>query len=161
MDSTWDLRHTYLRNIMNNQQYISKLYDNINNLLQKKLCQQNIRIIFIHTMPYPMCYISPEGEIQRDCLADQYYRTNSAIETITQSINKKLLLLNYNNLIIINTLSIMNSNLNIYDCMNHFLCRHGEKQKFRIAESKSGLALVNEMLYAMCEPLLTSKFVES
>ena len=146
---SWDLSVTPLRNVILNSNYINALLEAIKNL-SNRTCSNNIHLVFIQTMPYPSCY---KHEF---CMNGIGYRTNAAISALSQYVENELLKINWKNLYIIDAMNIIKPNKQKSECINHFLCRHGGAQNFRVATTKAGIALASEILWAMCESNFTN-----
>jgi len=140
---SWDLSVTPLRNVILNPAYVTALLDAIR-ALSNRTCSQNIHLVFVQTMPYPSCN-------KHDmCINSIGYRTNYAIAALSQYFENELLKMNWNNIHIIDSINIIRPNKEKLECVNHFLCRHGAAQNFRVATTKAGIALASEILWSMC-----------
>eukprot|EP01041_Mallomonas_annulata_P011605 gene11605-24298_t len=141
----WDLGSTPLRNIMLNPKYAPALLKAIEHLKNKE-CSRRIHVVFVLTMPYPQC-----NKDDRYCRGHLYWKTNYAISALNSYIvNELTTRINYPNLHILDSSGIMMANRREYDCMNHFLCRHGGRQQFRVATTAAGISLANEMMKSLC-----------
>ena len=74
-------------------------------------------------MPYPSCDRTDEL-----CTQHQEWHNNYATSVLSQYMKNELMKneFYYGDLRIVDSLGIMGANMKQYECMNHFLCRHGK-----------------------------------
>lgn len=151
---TWDLSFTPLQNILLNPAYIDAMMSSIEKLMSRP-CAKDIHFVLVQSMPYPKCNLN-DGM----CLSQQSWKRNPAILAMHQYIQQKLIKLTNSydsshpistNIQLIDTSQIMRTYRHESDCINHFLCRHGGRQNFRVATTQAGMALAAEITRAMCD----------
>jgi len=161
---TWDLASTLLQKVLRSPLFAPGLIESIKNMIDRGCFlatgkQQNLnsstatnsngtvttyKLVFVQTMPYPDC---PDNT----CADIISQRKNGAIGAISQYFERNLHPLgSAADLEIVDTMSIIRPSKSSYECMNHFLCRHGGRQKFRVGQTNAGIALTQEMISSMC-----------
>ena len=101
--------------------------------------------VFVQTNPYPNCHTYDL------CKHNTNYRINYAVSALSQHIEIELLKLGTHNIRIVDAMNIVRANKDHQECINHFLCRHGGLQKFRVGATRAGMALAEEIFRAMCD----------
>eukprot|EP00596_Hydrurales_sp_CCMP1899_P001546 CAMPEP_0119034592 /NCGR_PEP_ID=MMETSP1177-20130426/1579_1 /TAXON_ID=2985 /ORGANISM="Ochromonas sp, Strain CCMP1899" /LENGTH=99 /DNA_ID=CAMNT_0006992119 /DNA_START=1743 /DNA_END=2042 /DNA_ORIENTATION=- len=98
-------------------------------------------------MPYPKCKKN-DGQ----CVNNQAWHNNYATAALNSYFMEALSIAEYfyGNLEIVDSMGIMSAYMHQYECMNHFLCRHGDKQNYRVASTSAGEALASEIISALC-----------
>lgn len=127
------------------------------NLLSGKIkCPKLRHIVWLTTLPYPMCHDPRE----KKCNSDRSYRVNSAIRALNQ------FLLNYLFdaeitpnifLTVLDAYNIITPRLILNEdyekvCTNHFLCRENEGQQ--TSQTPAGNALLQSVIFALNRSLL-------
>ena len=145
---SWDLSALPLRTVMDSPAYGTPALLEAIRRMQLRGCSDTVKIVLVQTMPYPMC--------NRDdflCMSSQHWHNNYATSALSAHMLEKLSSppYRYDNLEVIDAVGIMSADLGKYECVNHFLCRHGEKQRYRVASTPSGEALSCEIINALCE----------
>lgn len=143
---SWDLGYTALRNVMLNPGLIPAFLSSLSAFNQKP-CADQMSFVFVQTMPYPSCGENPY------CRDNRKSKTNPAITAMAHYINRELLKVEQWNisLTIVDAMQVMKaSRLTETLCSNHFLCRHGERQSFKVDKSEAGIALASEILHGLC-----------
>ena len=114
--------------------------------MERRGCSKSVRLVVAMTMPCPDC--APL------CTNFQPSRNNHAIGALNQYFYSQLIRQNgtllYSNLAIVDSLSIIEPNKKYAVCINHFLCRHGDRQQFRIESTPPGEALAATIAAALC-----------
>lgn len=145
---SWDLSALPLRTVMDSATYGTPALLGAIRRMQLRGCSDSVKIVLVQTMPYPMC--------NRDdmlCMSSQHWHNNFATAALSEHMLRELSspAYQYDNLEVIDAVGIMSADLGKYECVNHFLCRHGEKQRYRVASTPSGEALSAEIINALCE----------
>ena len=144
IQGTWDLGTTIFRNVIHNKHYVEAVLEAVKTLASKN-CSDVVKLIFVQTMPYPTC--EPNHE---ECTRSSGWRLNPSIAAMSQYFERELLKSNYSNVVVVDAGNIIRPSKSKYDCMNHFLCRHGQLENFRIAKSSGGVSLASEIIRALC-----------
>ena len=114
--------------------------------MERRGCSKFVRLVVALTMPCPDC--------PPLCKNLQPSRNNHAIGALNQYIYSHLIRQNgtllYSNLAIVDSLSIIDPNKKYAVCTNHFLCRHGDRQQYRIESTPPGEALAATITAALC-----------
>jgi len=141
---TWDLKAAPLRLITRNPAFLDGVLTAVTNLAQRS-CSRNIHLVFVLTMPYPAC----NGYDL--CYSSMGHRNNHAIAALNEEFVSRLAATNYPSYSIVDATSIIRGNRGHSDCINHFLCRHGGRQSYRVFASNAGAALASETMRALCD----------
>lgn len=145
---SWDLSALPLRTVMDSATYGTPALLEAIRRMQLRGCSDSVKIVLVQTMPYPTC--------NRDdflCMSSQHWHNNFATAALSEHMLRELSspAYQYDNVEVIDAVGIMSADLDKYECVNHFLCRHGEKQRYRVASTPSGEALSAEIINALCE----------
>lgn len=143
---SWDLGFTALRNVVQNPDLIPGFLERVRSF-DRNPCANRIKLVLIHTMPYPTCGSNTH------CRNARKGKANPAITAIAHLINRALFKVKQWNsqLVVVDAMQIMKSSrLNESFCSNHFLCRHGERQSFKIETTDAGIALASEVMHGLC-----------
>ena len=145
---SWDLTASPLRNVLEHSEHgMIGVLEAIRRM-QLRGCSDMVKIVYIQPMPYPFCNIN-DGH----CRYLQGWHNTYATGALSEYVRAKLLdpKYYYGDISIVDSVSIMKANINQYECQNHFLCRHGDKQNYRVASTPAGEALASEIITALCE----------
>ncbi len=139
---------TPVRNLIRNPHYIDAILASLERM-HSRGCSPSVRIVWIHTMPYPSC---DDYDL---CLETQHFKTNPSIHAMSQYFTSELQKSTYENLVIVEAMDIIRPSRKGFDCMNHFLCKHGPNQRMRMSVSNAGAALADEISIAMCRGVVS------
>ena len=145
---SWDLTASPLRNVLDSKQHgVPALLESIKKM-QLRGCSTTVKLVLVQTMPYPIC--SKTDDL---CTTQQVWHNTYATAALSEYIKRKLTEPEYfyGNLEIVDSTGIISASLNQYECINHFLCRHGDKQNYRLASTPAGEALSSEIIGALCD----------
>jgi hypothetical protein len=116
--------------------------------MEARGCSKTVKLVFVQTMPHPKCNKN-DGLCENSQLWHNNYATAALNRYYMEALQKPEFF--YGNLEVVDSLGIMGANMHQYECMNHFLCRHGEKQSYRVATTPAGEALASEIMSALCD----------
>ena len=145
---SWDLSAVPLRTVLESPTHGTPALLGAIRRMQMRGCSDTVKLVLVQTMPYPTCAVGDDL-----CTTCQHWHNNFATAALSAHMVRELSTptYHYGNLEIVDAVGIMSADLDKYECINHFLCRHGEKQMYRVASTPSGEALSCEIINALCE----------
>jgi hypothetical protein len=145
---SWDLANMPLRAVFNNPLEVPSLIDAIRRM-QERGCSAHISLVIVHTMPFPRCHVNDTS-----CRGSQGWRNNYAVAALNHHLTSQLFPAGgvpiYDKMKLIDSLDLISPNRKHSVCTNHFLCRHMERQKYRLERTPPGVALSRAVVEAMC-----------
>lgn len=82
---SWDLSSTPVRNLIRNPKYADSIINAVKDLANSG-CDKFLKLIFLTTMPYPIC-----GKGHDLCVYNVHWKTNAAVAALDQYLFKGLL----------------------------------------------------------------------
>ena len=150
---SWALRSLPLRALFTNPREVPAFLAAVGRM-QQRGCAATVRLVLSTPTPYPSCDPPQKDTL---CHSHQHWKSSHAIAALNQHLYQALLggpgqsqppL--YGQLAIVDSLDLMQPNKKYFLCLGHFLCRHQERQQYRLETTPPGIAMASEILHAMC-----------
>jgi hypothetical protein len=148
---SWALRSLPLRALFTNPREVPAFLAAVGRM-QQRGCAATVRLVLSTPTPYPSCDPPQKDTL---CHSHQHWKSSHAIAALNQHLYQALLGGNgqpplYGQLAIVDSLDLMQPNKKYFLCLGHFLCRHQERQQYRLETTPPGIAMASEILHAMC-----------